>query len=101
MEVVVIGVVRMSGIGKESGLPFDFAQLKYLKPVEPVAKEKFQLRGYGNEVAEADVAISSFERFGQLSYPCRIHLEIETVPGRNGFRSQIVGFKPVQAPRAA
>lgn len=100
MQVMAIGVVRMSGIGKESGAPYDFAQLIYLRPVEPVKKEKFQLRAYGFEPTRADVDNGSFEKFSQLVFPCRIELELDTIPGRLGFHTVVCGFKPVQ-PKAA
>jgi len=101
MQVLAIGVVRMSGIGKESGKPYDFAQLIYLKPVEPVEKEKFQLRAYGYEPTKADVDNGSFEKFSQVVFPCRLELELDTIPGREGFRTVITGFKVAQVKQAA
>lgn len=101
MDVMVIGVVRMSGKSKETGNPYDFTTLHYLKPVDPVGKESFQLRGYGYEVSKAEVINDAFERFSQLVYPCRVELIVDTVPGRNGFRLMVIGFKPAQNSKAA
>lgn len=103
MEVMAIGVFRMSGKSKESGNPYDFSQLLYLKPIEPVARETMQLRGFGYEVSKADLANDSLEKFGHVAFPARIELLTDTIPGRNGFRTIITGFRPVQAaqPKAA
>jgi len=99
MQVMAIGVFRMSGKSKETGNPYDFAQLMYLKPIEPVARETMQLRGFGYETAKCDLANDALEKFNQLPFPARIELETDTVPGRNGFRTIVTGFKAV--PKAA
>ncbi len=96
MQVTCIGVFRMTGTGKETGNPYDFAQLLYLKPIEPVARDKMSLRGFGFEVAKADLANDALEKFGHLAFPVRIELETDTIPARNGFRTIITGFRQVQ-----
>jgi hypothetical protein len=97
MEVLCIGVVRMNGIGKESGNPFDFGTLRYLLPVEPVSKEKFQLQGFGYEVAELELATQALPKFAQVRFPCRLNLETDLVPQRRGIKTVVVGFKPAEA----
>lgn len=93
MRVDAIGVKRMSGNSKESGKPFDFAQLTILKPIEMVASEKFQLQGYGFEISDLEVDKESVTKFAKVKFPCALELQLDTVPGRSGFRTIITGFK--------
>ncbi|WP_416242523.1 hypothetical protein ACLSSQ_09175 [Azospira sp. APE16] len=97
MKVQAIGVIRMSGIGKESKKPYDFAQLFYLRPIEPTAKETFQLAGYGYEVAKLDMELAAVSKFSRVAFPA--HLELETIqePGRSGIRVLVSGFKAEKA----
>lgn len=99
MQVMAIGVFRMTGKSKDTGNPYDFAQLLYLKPIEPVARESMTLRGFGYEVAKCDLANEALEKFNQVPFPVRIDIETDTVPARNGFRTIVTGFKAV--PKAA
>lgn len=101
MQVQAIGVFRMTGTSKETGNPYDFAQLLYLKPIEPVAKEKLQIRGFGYEVAKCDLSNDALEKFNQVHFPARIELVTDTVPARNGFRTIVVGFTPAAVAKAA
>jgi hypothetical protein len=93
MELNVIGVFRMAGKSKESGNPYDFAQLLYLKPIEPVANANMTLRGFGFEVSKVDLSNEALEKFGQLTFPARIEVTTDTVPSRSGFRTVVVGYK--------
>jgi hypothetical protein len=100
MQIVATGVFRMTGVGDKG--PYDFAQLMYLKPIEPVKRERMELRGFGFEVAKCDLSNEALEKFNQCPFPCRIEIDTDTVPGRNGFRTIVIGFKLVQAqPKAA
>lgn len=99
MQVMAIGVFRMTGKSKDTGNPYDFAQLMYLKPIEPVARESMTLRGFGYEVAKCDLANDALEKFNQVGFPARIEIETDTIPGRSGFRTIVTGFKAV--PKAA
>jgi len=94
MQLTVIGVTRMSGIGKESGKPFDFAQVHYLRALDVVSGEKFSLSGYGYEAGKMDLAIEAIPKFGAVKFPAVLDLEVDNVPGRMGLRAVIVGFKP-------
>lgn len=93
MRVQAIGVKRMSGIGKESGKPFDFSRLTILRPIEVAATEKFQLTGYGYEVSDLDLANDALPQFAQVKFPVNLDLVVDTVPGRSGLRSVVVGIK--------
>lgn len=93
MRVTAIGVKRMSGIGKETGRPFDFSRMTILRPMEVVAGEKFQLSGYGYETADLDVENDALPQFAQIKFPAQLDLVVDTVPGRNGLRSVVTGVK--------
>ncbi len=93
MRVTAIGVKRMSGVGKESGRPFDFSRMTILRQMEPVAGEKFQLSGYGYETADLDVENDALPQFAQIKFPAQLDLVVDTVPGRNGLRSVVTGIK--------
>lgn len=93
MRVTAIGVKRMSGVGKESGRPFDFARMTILRQMETVSNEKFQLSGYGYETSDLDVENEALPQFAQIKFPAQLDLIVDTVPGRNGLRSVVVGVK--------
>ena len=92
MKVLVIGCSRMSGIGKESGRPYDFASITYLKELEPVTQEKFQLAGYGYETGKADLAIEALPRFKDVKFPAWLELQVTSEPGRQGLKTVVCGF---------
>lgn len=93
MRVTAIGVKRMSGVGKDSGRPFDFSRMTILRQMEVVAGEKFQLSGYGYETADLDVENEALPQFAQIKFPAQLDLVVDTVPGRNGLRSVVTGIK--------
>lgn len=93
MRVQAIGVKRMSGIGKESGKPFDFSRLTILRQIEVAATDKFQLTGYGYETSDLDLANDAMPQFAQVKFPANLDLVVDTVPGRSGLRSVVVGIK--------
>jgi len=101
MRVTVIGVKRMSGVGKESGRSFDFAQVQVLMAMEQADSKNFQLRGYGYETSKLDLAIDALDKFRDVRFPCVLDLAIENVPGRLGMRTVVVGFRPTEAKAAA
>jgi len=93
MRVQAIGVKRMSGIGKDSRKPFDFSRLTILRQIEIVANETFQLSGYGYEVSDLDLSNDAIPQFAQVKFPANLDLVVDTVPGRSGLRSVVVGLK--------
>lgn len=101
MRVQAIGVKRLSGVGKETGRQYDFAQLEILRPMEPVAKKDFRLMGYGWETSKLDLAPDCLEKFRDVRFPATLDLSVDTVPGRNGLRSIVVGFRPASDVKAA
>lgn len=93
MRVQAIGVKRMSGVGKQSGKPFDFARLTILRPLEAAATDKFQLAGYGFETCDIDLANDAMPQFAQVKFPANLDVVVDTVSGRSGLRSVVVGIK--------
>ena len=93
MRVQAIGVKRMSGVGRESGKPFDFSRLTILRPLEASATEKFQLSGYGFETSDLDLSNEAIPQFAQVKFPANLDLVVDTIPGRQGLRSVVVGVK--------
>ena len=100
MRATVIGVKRMSGIGKESGKNFDFAQVEILRPMEVSSTPKFTLVGYGYETSRIDLSLESLDRFRDVRFPATLELIVDTVPGRQGLRSVVTGFRPVDVKAA-
>lgn len=93
MRVQAIGVKRMSGIGKDSGRPFDFTQISILKAIDVTASEKFSIQGYGYETSDIDVANEALGKFAGIKFPATLDLVVDTQPGRRGLRSVIVDVK--------
>lgn len=101
MRVTVIGVKRMSGVGKESKRSFDFAQVEVLRPMEQAASPTFKLHGFGFETSKLDLATDMLEKFRDVRFPAVLDLAVETVPARQGLRSVVVGFRPAADVKAA
>lgn len=92
MKVKAIGVMRMKGISKTTGAPYDFAQVMYLRKLEPVNSEKLTITGAGYEVAKLDLQIESLHKFNDLVFPADLDLTLETIPDRRGVKSVCSGF---------
>lgn len=92
MRVKAIGVQRMKGIGKESGKPYDFAQVLYLRKIEPTSSEKFTIQGLGYEVGKLDMATDAMHKFNDVQFPADLDLATENQPGRNGIKVIVTGF---------
>ncbi len=101
MKCHVIGAIRMSGIGKESGKPYDFAQVLFLNPVSVTAGERFSLHGFGFEVGKLDLATDALNQFSEVKFPALLELTIDNVAGRNGLKAVVTGIARGVAARAA
>lgn len=97
MRVHAIGVVRRKGIGKDTGAPYDFAQLMYIRPIETVNTDKFQMHGYGFEQATLDMELGALDKFAQVRFPLQLELETIQEPGRKAIRVLVSGFKTEKA----
>ena len=88
-EMLVCGLVRRSGVSKNSGNSYDFTQLVVLVPVESVARENMQVSGIGYEVATLDAAPELQGLLSKARFPAVMDVTIETKP-RAGGRVQTV-----------
>lgn len=98
MRVKAIGVMRMKGIGKQSGQPYDFAQLMYLRPVEVFTKDNLSITGIGYEVSKLDLQIEAMHKFNDIKFPADLDITLEQIPDRRGIRSVVSGFTAQQVP---
>lgn len=99
MRVKVIGVKRVRGI--KEGRPYDFSKISYLRAIEPVATETFNVQGYGLEVGEFDLDKDALLKFSDLKFPADLDLTVDNVPTRRGLQAVVTGFQVPQVPRAA
>lgn len=93
MQVMVIGVVHMHGVGKESKRSYDMSRLYCLAPMEAVSNETMTRNVSGYEVMEVDLKKESFPAFLDLPYPCKLDLQTDMVPRMGKLQTVIVGFK--------
>lgn len=102
MKVLVLGYVRMSGVGKESKKPYDFARLCVANPVQERASEKSNVTGDGFEQAYVDLQLGAEGQFRGLKFPVVLDLKIEHQLGRTGRMEAIcVGYLPPAKASAA
>lgn len=93
MRVHAVGVYKMSGLAKQTGNPFEFAQLVVLVPVEIAASAKFNKEGFGLEAQTVDIDSKLLNKFSGVPFPCDIELTTDQVVGRKGIETVITGFK--------
>lgn len=96
MKLMVIGVKRIEGKGKESGLPFDMCQLYGLVPVD-VAQGKVRVSGFGFEVAEIELMPEALPQFATLKFPLELELKIDQRFFRGEYRSLVAGIENAAA----
>jgi len=95
MQLNVIGVKRVKGEGKESGLPYDICRIIALSPVEAVSTSKMQISGAGYEVAEMPLDTDALPKFLGLKFPVSLSLITDARPYRGKFETVVVGFEPI------
>jgi hypothetical protein len=93
MKVTAVGVVRMSG--KKEGRDYDFCNLRYLVPVDVVAKPTYNKVGYGFEVSDAEVSVDVLEKFKTLKWPCQLELQFDQITRFGRLQSVVTDFKQV------
>lgn len=74
MQVTIIGVSRMRGVGKQSKQPYDMARLFVMSPIRGFSKEGLDISGFGYEVAELPLAANVLGDFANLKYPATVDL---------------------------
>lgn len=95
ITVVVIGITHMKGIGKNSGAPYEFAKIDYLRTANPHFKNtKTEIKKGGFEVKEInctpDPAV--FSEFCMMPFGQSVTLILEPNPD-DIQKSICVGFK--------
>lgn len=78
MQATVIGVSRMSGVGKTSKAAYDMAKVLILSPIKPFSKAELNISGYGFEVAEIPLAVDAVASFAGLRFPCTVDLATDS-----------------------
>lgn len=77
MQVTVLGVRRMQGVGKVSKASYDMATLLVMQAIRPFAKEGLNISGYGFEPSEVSLKPESLEQFATLKFPCVLDVETD------------------------
>jgi len=88
MQVNVLGVRRMQGVGKLSKQPYDMATLMVLQPIKPFAKEGLSISGYGFEPSEVPLKVEAIDQFAGFKFPCL--LEVDTDMENRGGKLQAI-----------
>lgn len=91
MKVNVIGVKRIEGTAKASGLPFDMCRLYCTVPIE-TGGAKTKVSGYGLEVAEMELEANVLPTFAQVKFPAELELKVDQRFQFGEFRSVVTGF---------
>lgn len=89
MKTQVLGVKRMSGIGRDSGNEYDMASLFVIVPIENVNRDNLKIVGYGYETGELQIQPEAIKQFENFKYPCPLELTLEPILYK-GKISQIV-----------
>lgn len=88
MQVTVLGVRRMQGVGKMSKQAYDMATLMVLQPIKPFSKEGLSISGYGFEPSEVPLKVEVIEQFSGFKFP--LVLDVETDMENRGGKLQAI-----------
>lgn len=96
IKVFVIGALHMAGISqKGQGSAYDFAQVSYLVPSQPLNNANCTRTVAGLEPITINLSEKSLvNRLQSLSFPCELNLELAPDP-LNVQRNVCVGFTSV------
>lgn len=84
MKAYVLGVVHRHGTAKDSGKPYDFAQVLTLRPIESVSSKNFNQVGHGFDIVEANLDQAALPQFAGKKYPCELDLVTDARPSSFG-----------------
>jgi len=102
LRVHALGAVHSKGKAKNTGNPFDMAQLLYRRPIEHFSNANMVRTGYGFQSAEMPIALESFNKFSAFEFPCELDLEIGNQLDRFGnLEAVVIGAKAVTPLKAA
>lgn len=96
IRVFVIGAIHMSGVAqKGTGNPYDFAQVSYLVPAQPLNNANCTRTVAGLEPITINLSEKSLvNRLQSLSFPLELNLELAPDP-LNVQRNICVGFSEI------
>jgi len=77
MQVTVLGVRRMQGVGKASKQPYDMATLLVMQSIRPFSKEGLNISGYGFEPSEVSLKPEALEQFSGCKFPCVLDVDTD------------------------
>lgn len=97
MQGTIVGITRMSGIGKESKNPYDMCRALVLNKIEPFAKEGFKREGFGFEIVEIEVQKESMAFFSGQKYPLTGDLQVDQAIRGGKMTSVLVGVNGLKA----
>ena len=92
MNVTIIGLMHMAGIGKESKRPYDMARLYVLSPLENVQNDSMTRKAAGFEAMEIDLAKEAVPLFLNQSYPLKAELKVDMLPRAGKLSPVVTGF---------
>lgn len=75
---VIAGASRRTGVGKQSGQPYDMCMLQSLSPMKSVDKPGNRYVACGYEVKELEASPEAIDQCMKLAdrFPCRVELTI-------------------------
>ena len=92
MKLNVLGVKRIIGKSKANGSPFDMCRLLASVPIDVGGTDKFQVTGYGSELAEVNLDPACLPSFAGVKFPCVMDLTTDSRPFRGKFETVVTGF---------
>lgn len=92
MQVTVLGVRRMQGVGKQSKAAYDMATLLVMQPIKPFAKEGLTISGYGFEPSEVSLKPEALEQFAALKFPLQVDVETDMENRAGKLQPIVVGI---------
>jgi len=101
MQATIVGITRISGVGKESKAPYDMVRALMLNKIEPFAKEGFKREGFGYEIVEVEVAKESYHYFGSQKYPLTGDVQTDQQIRGGKLVTVIIGCTVAPVPKAA
>lgn len=101
MRGTLVGISRMTGLGKESKRPYDIVRALLLSAIVEFSKEGFTRSGAGFEVVEVEVAPEAYASLCGLKFPYTGDIAMDQVVKGGKLATVICGVRPVGAAAGA
>lgn len=93
MQATLIGVTRLSGVGKESKKKYDMPRALMLMPVQSFENENTKREGFGFEAIEVDMTLEALPYFAGAKFP--LQADFPTIQEvRNGKLATVISGMP-------